>query len=81
MQFLYCSKKNILMKPFIAVILIVNTVIFGIFAINSYKTFKMTEQNIQGIKSSIDTTNARLKNINAALDDKLYGIISGMPRK
>jgi len=69
------------MKPFIAVILIVNTVIFGIFAINSYKTFKMTEQNIQGIKSSIDSTNVRLKNINASLEDKLYGIISSLPKR
>jgi hypothetical protein len=69
------------MKPLIAVILIVNTIIFGIFAINSYKTFKITEQNIQGIKSSIDTTNVRLKNINTALDDKLYGIISGLPKR
>ncbi|MCX6163384.1 MAG: hypothetical protein NTU73_00730 [Ignavibacteriae bacterium] len=69
------------MKPFIIVILIINTVIFSIFAINSYKTFKMTEQNIQGIRSSIDTTNVRLKNINAALDDKLFGIISNLPKR
>jgi hypothetical protein len=69
------------MKPLIAVILIVNTIIFGIFTINSYKTFKITEQNIQGIRSSIDTTNVRLKNINNALDDKLYGIISGLPKR
>jgi hypothetical protein len=69
------------MKPFIAAILIINTIIFGIFALNSYKTLKITEQNIQGIKSSIDTTNVRLKNINTALDDKLYGIISGLPKR
>ena len=69
------------MKPLIIVILIINTVIFGIFTLNSYKTFKITEQNIQGIRSSIDTTNVRLKNINSALDDKLYGIISGLPKK
>jgi len=63
------------MKPFIAAILIINTIIFGIFALNSYKTLKITEQNIQGIKSSIDTTNVRLKNINTALDDKLAVLI------
>lgn len=69
------------MKPFITIILIINTVIFGIFAINTYRTFKITEQNIQGIRSSIDTTNVRLKNINAALDDKLFGIISSLPKR
>jgi hypothetical protein len=69
------------MKPLIVVILIINTVIFGIFAINSYKTFKITERNIEELRISIDTTNVRLKNINNALDDKLYGIISGLPKR
>lgn len=69
------------MKFFITLVIIVNTVIFGIIAFYSYRTFKVTEQNIQFIRSSIDTTNVRLKNINASLDDKLYGIISSMPRR
>lgn len=69
------------MKPFIAVILIVNTIIFGIFTINSYKTFKMTEQHIDDIRINLDTANARLYKINAALDDKLYGIISSLPKR
>lgn len=69
------------MKPFIAVILIINTLIFGIFTINFYRSIKVTEQNIQGIRSGIDTANVRLKNINNALDDKLYGIISTLPKK
>jgi hypothetical protein len=69
------------MKPLIAVILIVNTIIFGIFTINSLRTFKMIEQDIREIQSSIDTTNERLKNINAGLNDKLFGIISGLPKK
>jgi hypothetical protein len=69
------------MKFFITLIVIINTVIFGTIAFYSYKTFKVTEQNIQEIKSSIDTANVRLKNINGALDDKLYGIISSMPKR
>ena len=69
------------MKPFIAIILIINTVIFGIFALNSYKTFKLTEQHIEDMRISIDTANTRLQKINASLDDKLYGIISNLPRR
>jgi len=69
------------MKFFITLIIIVNTVIFGVIAFYSYRTFKITEQNIQSIRSSIDTTNVRLKNINSALDDKLYGIISNLPKR
>lgn len=69
------------MKPFIVVILIVNTVIFGIFALNSYKTFKLTEQHIEDMRISIDTANVRLQKINASLDDKLYGIISSIPKR
>jgi hypothetical protein len=69
------------MKFFITLIVIINTVIFGTIAFYSYRTFKITEQNIEGIKSSLDTANVRLKNINSALDDKLYGIISSMPKK
>ncbi len=69
------------MKPFIVIILIINTVIFGIFTINSLKTLKMTEQHIEDIKVNIDTANVRLQKINASLDDKLYGIISTMQKK
>ncbi len=69
------------MKPFIAIILIVNTVIFGIFTLNSIKTFKLTEQHIEDMRISIDTANVRLQKINASLDDKLFGIISSLLKK
>ena len=69
------------MKFLITIIIIINTVIFGTIAFYSYRTYKVTEQHMQDLKSSIDTTNIRLKNINAALDDKLYGIISNLPRR
>jgi hypothetical protein len=69
------------MKPFIAVILIVNTVIFSIFTFNSIKSFKLTEQHIEDMRISLDTANVRLQKINASLDDKLYGIISSLPKR
>jgi hypothetical protein len=69
------------MKPFIAIILIVNTVIFGIFTFNSIRTFKLTEQHIEDMRVSLDTANVRLQKINASLDDKLYGIISNLPKR
>jgi hypothetical protein len=69
------------MKFLITLIILINTFIFGTMAFYSYRTFKVTEENLQGIKSGIDSANVRLKNINAALDDKLYGIISSMPRR
>jgi hypothetical protein len=69
------------MKFLITLIILINTFIFGTIAFYSYRTFKVTEENIKGIKCSMDTTNVRLKNINAALDDKLFGIISAMPKR
>jgi len=69
------------MKPFIAIILIVNTVIFSIFTFNSIKSFKLTEQHIEDMRISLDTANVRLQKINASLDDKLYGIISSLPKR
>lgn len=69
------------MKPFIVIILIINTVIFGIFTINSIKTFKLTEQHIEDMRVGIDTANVRLQKINSSLDDKLYGIISNLPKR
>jgi hypothetical protein len=68
------------MKIFMALIAIINTVIFSLIACYTFQTYKVTERNIQSLKSSVDTMNVRLKSINSSLDDKLYGIINGLPK-
>jgi len=68
------------MKNFIAVIIILNTLFFGAMAYFSMQTYRLTDKNTTGMKASIDSTNVRLKSINASLDDKLYGIMSTMPK-
>lgn len=69
------------MKIVLIILLVVNTVIFALFASYSYKTLKTTQENIEDLRISVDTTNVRLKGIKAALDDKLFGIISNLPKK
>ena len=63
------------MKAFIAIAVIFNTVFFGAMAYYSMLTYEMTEVQTRLVKAGMDSTNIRLKNINTALDDKLYGIM------
>jgi uncharacterized protein YoxC len=69
------------MKFFISLAVIINTIVFCSMGYYTYQTYKITEKNLQGISKSIDTMNVRLKSINGSLDDKLYGIISNLPRR
>jgi hypothetical protein len=70
------------MKGFLVVIVIVNTVFFGATAFFSMQSYKLLEKNNSvTVKVSLDTMNVRLKSINASLDDKLYGIMSKLPKK
>lgn len=66
------------MKAFIAIAVLFNTVFFGAMAYYSMLTYELTEVQTRIIKAGMDTTNIRLKNINTALDDKLYGIMYNM---
>jgi len=63
------------MKAFIAIAVIFNTIFFGAMAYYSMLTYEMTEVQTRLVKAGMDSTNIRLKNINTALDDKLYGIM------
>ena len=63
------------MKPFIAIVIIINTIFFGAMAYYSKLTYELTEVQTIKMKAAMDSTNVRLKNINTALDDKLYGIM------
>ncbi|MEI7483881.1 MAG: hypothetical protein WCK13_04150 [Ignavibacteriota bacterium] len=70
------------MKGFLVIIVIINTVFFGATAFFSMQSYKLMEKgNTVTVKASLDTMNVRLKSINASLDDKLYGIMSSMPKR
>ena len=58
------------MKPFIAIVIIINTIFFGAMAYYSKLTYELTEVQTIVIKAGMDSTNIRLKSINTALDDK-----------
>jgi hypothetical protein len=68
------------MKGFLVFVIIVNTVFFGATAFFSMQSYKLQSKN-DTVKASLDTMNVRLKSINASLDDKLYGIMSNLPKK
>ncbi|MFA7359906.1 MAG: hypothetical protein WC139_02600 [Candidatus Kapaibacterium sp.] len=63
------------MKPFIAIVIIINTIFFGAMAYYSKLTYELTEIQTIVVKAGMDTTNIRLRQINTALDDKLFGIM------
>ena len=69
------------MKSFLIFAIIINTIIFGSISYYNYLSYKYTDKNVQEISRSIDTMNVRLKSIKLSLDDKLYGIISNLPKK
>ena len=69
------------MKGFLVFVIIVNTVFFGATAFFSMQSYKLMEKNNVTVKASLDTMNFRIKSINASLDDKLYGIMSNLPRR
>ncbi|MFZ4592282.1 MAG: hypothetical protein ACOYN6_14875 [Ignavibacteria bacterium] len=68
------------MKGFLVIVVIINTVFFGATAFFSMQSYKLMEKG-NTVKASLDTMNVRLKSINASLDDKLYGIMSSMPKR
>lgn len=69
------------MKFFLALAIVVNTIILGSIGYYNFQTYKITEKNIGGINRSIDTMNAHLKSINASLNDKLFGIMANLPKR
>jgi hypothetical protein len=67
------------MKAFLVFAIVINTIIFGCIGFFTIQTNKITEQNLEGIKESVDLMNKNLKSISTSLDDKLFAIYSRLP--